>query len=226
MRFATTCAICAALAVASPFERSNSSSHGNNNNSHGGNGNSNSNTSEGKTCVVKSLGGGDDTPAFHAAVQECGSGGVIEFSEGVDYNFLTPVAATGMKNAELKFLGNMHLPSNITYVQETVAATGAADWIFWYDFQGSDITITGNRNATQGWFNGHGQEWYDVNAAAGGTGLAHRPHMFNFNLTRGSITDFKAVKPPCAFSSIPGTDITVKGTFFDASSSGGFPFNT
>lgn len=33
-------------------------------------------------------------------------------------NFLTPVKAHNLNNVELKFLGNMHLPENMTYVQE------------------------------------------------------------------------------------------------------------
>lgn len=59
----------------------------------------------------------DDSPAVASALARCSHNAVVIFSEGVDYNILTPISATNLSNVEIHLRGNLHLPKNITAVQ-------------------------------------------------------------------------------------------------------------
>jgi hypothetical protein len=92
-----------------------------------------------KRCVVESKwldsnGTEDDSPAIDAAFEDCSSDAVIEFPTGVNYRLLTPIHHRGLSNIEISMQGNLHLPENITYIQELVNGTGGnaqAGYAYW-----------------------------------------------------------------------------------------------
>ncbi|KAG8991893.1 hypothetical protein FRB93_002513 [Tulasnella sp. JGI-2019a] len=173
------------------------------------------------TCTVKSSNGtSDDSPAFLAAAKACAKDATIVFSAGVDYNIFTPVNAT-LNNVEIKLLGNLHLPQNITQVQLLVNTTAAT----WFIIKGSHVSLTGTTNVSTGWIYSYGQQWWDANPV-NGTGILNRPHLMQFNVSTGTITNFKSSKPIAWGVSILGNNIHVKNSLVEASTTGGFPFNT
>ena len=120
-----------------------------------------------QTCTitsqyVESNGTIDDSPAIASAFAQCASGGTIVFSEGVDYNVFTPVSASNLSDVTIQVLGNLHLPQNVTAMQElyntTTAASGSTN-LYWFTFQGPGIQFVGNPNITTGWINSYGQAW-------------------------------------------------------------------
>lgn len=73
-------------------------------------------------CTVPSKyaasnGTADDSPAIQQALATCSQDAVIRFTLGTDYNVLTPISATNLSNVEIRMEGNMHLPTNVTYIQ-------------------------------------------------------------------------------------------------------------
>ena len=120
-----------------------------------------------QTCTVtsryaESNGTIDDSPAIASAFAECASGGTIVFSEGVDYNVFLPVSATNLSDVTIQMLGNLHLPQNVTAMQElyntTTAVSGSTN-LYWFTFQGPGIQYVGSPNVTTGWINSYGQAW-------------------------------------------------------------------
>lgn len=97
-----------------------------------------------KTCTIPSCyastnGTGDDSPAIASAFAECADGGTVVFSEGVDYNVFTPVSAMNLSDTTIQMYGNMHLPQNISAVQELfneTAYTSVSSDLFWFAFSG------------------------------------------------------------------------------------------
>jgi hypothetical protein len=126
-------------------------------------------------CVIPSLyassnGTADDAPAINAAFKQCSANTTISFKEGVDYNVLTPVIATNLNNVKIKVGGNLHLPKNVTYVQNLVNASNAATYataLYWFTLAGPGITWEGSANVSNGWINSYGQAWWDANPANG-----------------------------------------------------------
>lgn len=178
-----------------------------------------------KTCTVKSSNGtADDSPAIASALAQCSSGGTVLFEHGVDYNVYTPVEATNLTDVTMQMYGNLHLPQNVTYMQEYFNSTGESS-IYWFTFEGPGLHYEGTSDINNGWIYSYGQLWWDANPA-GKTGLAGRPHLFEFTTEGGSISQFKSRKPIAWGLSLHGNDITVTDTIIDAYSTGGFPFNT
>ena len=92
------------------------------------------------TCTIPSKfkaseGKSDDSPAVATAFAQCAKDSTIVFQEGVDYNILQPIVATNLSNVSIQMRGNLHLPKNITAIQEivnkTTAATNASA-LYWY----------------------------------------------------------------------------------------------
>lgn len=154
------------------------------------------------------------------------------------------MSALGLSNVEIQLFGNLHLPENITHVQNIgervdvwthilsliiiIPVNGSSTYGtllqgIWFHLQGSNVDIVGSTNVSEGWIDSHGQAWWDANNS---TGLPNRPHLMTFNATTGSITNLKLRKPIAWGVNLVGTDITVTNPFIDAFSSGGFPFNT
>jgi hypothetical protein len=84
-----------------------------------------------KTCTVPSKfqssgGKADDSPAVAAAFAQCSRDSTVVFAESVDYNILQPIVATNLSNVTIEMRGTLHLPQNITAVQELVNKTTAA----------------------------------------------------------------------------------------------------
>jgi len=187
-----------------------------------------------QTCNVPSKyassnGTADDTPAISAAFARCGHGGTVTLAEGVDYNVLTPVNASGLNDVTIQMYGNLNLPKNITYVQElfntTLKRTGGTN-LYWFTFTGSNIRYEGTSNVSTGWINSYGQAWWDANKYPG-TGIDGRPHLMSFNAKTGSMKHFKSRKPIAWNVQLPGSNIDVSNTVIDAySTTGSFPFNT
>ncbi|TKX19051.1 glycosyl hydrolases family 28 protein [Elsinoe australis] len=186
-----------------------------------------------KRCVVESNyaasnGTMDDSPAIQRAFAECGVDGVVEFCLGVDYNVLTPIKATNLSNVEISMMGNLHLPTNITAVQEIVNASGGnqqAGTLYWFWFAGPSIDYQSTSNVTTGWINSYGQEWWDTNPV-NGTGAIARPHLLRFNTSNAVMSYYKSWKPIAWNTQLIGNNITVSNARIEATSNGGFPFNT
>ena len=183
-----------------------------------------------KTCTVSSRyaasnGTADDSPAIIAALAACADGGIVIFSQGVDYNALTPISATNLSNVTIQLSGNLHLPKNITYIQSLVNASSSGN-LYWFTFAGPGINWQGTPDPLYGWIYSYGQGWWDANKYPS-TGLASRPHLMSFNTTHGSMNYYKSRQPIAWNVQLIGSDIEVKNTFIDAfSSTGSFPFNT
>lgn len=178
---------------------------------------------------ISSNGSADDSPAVAAAFARCSSDSVIVFSEGVDYNIFTPISAKNLSNVAIQMQGNLHLPQNVTAVQNLVNASNALTYssaLYWFTFAGPSIDYVGTSNVSNSWINSYGQAWWDANPV-NGTGIANRPHLISFNTTNGSMSNFKSRKPIGWNVQLVGSNITIKDTIIDAySTSGSFPFNT
>lgn len=187
-----------------------------------------------KTCTIASKyassnGTANDSPAVSAALASCSENSIIVFSEGVDYNILTPISAKNLSNVEIRMKGNLHLPQNVTYIQNIVNTSNALTYstaLYWFVFSGPSIDYVSTGNVTTGWINSYGQAWWDANPV-NGTGTANRPHLMSFNTTNGSMKHFKSRKPIGWNVQLLGTNITISDTIIDAySSTASFPFNT
>jgi hypothetical protein len=187
-----------------------------------------------KICTIASKylasnGTADDSPAVASAFATCAEDSIIVFSEGVDYNILTPISATNLSNVEIKVEGNLHLPKNVTYIQNIVNTSNALTYstaLYWFTFSGPSIHYAGIGNITTGWINSYGQNWWDANLV-NGTGAPNRPHLLYFNTTNGSMKHFKSRKPIAWNVQLLGNNITISDTIIDAySTTSAFPFNT
>jgi hypothetical protein len=186
-----------------------------------------------KHCTVPSKyiisnGKADDSPAITAAFQKCGDGGFVTFSQSVDYNVFTPISATTLDGVTIEMFGNLHLPQNITYMQQIYnqSTTPDDDNLYWFDLEGPGIKYVGTSNITTGWIYSYGQQWWDANPT-NGTGLNGRPYLMRFNTTNGSMAHFKSRKPIAWGIQLVGSDISVTNTIMDAySETDSFPFNT
>lgn len=107
-----------------------------------------------KACVIPSKylssnASADDSPAVAAALAKCSSNSVIIFSEGVDYNIFTPISATNLSNVAIQMQGNLHLPQNVTAVQNLVNSSNALTYstaLYWFTFAGPLIDYVGTSN--------------------------------------------------------------------------------
>jgi polygalacturonase len=187
-----------------------------------------------KTCVIPSKyllsnGTADDSPAIAAALSKCSSDSVIILREGTDYNLLKPISATNLSNVEIQMLGNLHLPQNVTAVQQLVNTSNALTYsttLYWITFAGPSIDYIGSNNVSNGWIDSYGQAWWDLNPV-NGTGTPLRPHLLSFNTTNGSLQYYKSRKPIAWNVQLIGKNITVSNAIIDAySTTGSFPFNT
>lgn len=187
-----------------------------------------------RTCIIpsnflSSNGTADDSPAVASAFAKCSRDAVITFGEGLDYNILTPISATNLSNVEIRMRGNLHLPQNITAVQEAVNASNAHTYstaLYWFKFSGPSIDFVGTSNVTNGWIYSYGQAWWDANPV-NGTGIVSRPHLMSFNTTNGSLQHLKSRKPIARGVQLSGRNLTVTDAVVDAySTTAGFPFNT
>lgn len=184
-------------------------------------------------CVVPSAftssdGTANDSPAISAAFQKCANNGIVSFELGADYNVFTPVVADNLNNVTIEMLGNLHLPQNITYMQQLYnqSTTEDDDDLFWFTLSGPGIQYIGTPNVTTGWIYSYGQAWWDANPT-NGTGLDGRPHLVSFNTTGGGMQHFKSRKPIAWGVQVSGSNIRIEDTVIDAfSTSGSFPFNT
>lgn len=181
-----------------------------------------------KTChVASSNGTADDSPAIAAAFEMCGTNGTVAFAEGVNYNVLTPLHASGLSEVTIQMFGNLLLPTNLTYVQALYNATigDSGDNFYWLSFEGSQVRYIGTPNVTTGWIQSFGQAWWDANPQ-NGTGVDGRPHLSLWNTTDSTIDHLKSLKPIAWNHRLTGSNITVTNAIIDAYSTGGFPFNT
>ena len=67
-------------------------------------------------------------------------------------NIYTPINAS-LKNVEIQMHGNLHLPQNITAVQEIVNASSSGN-VYWITIHGDNVNFTGTRNVSTGWVYG------------------------------------------------------------------------
>jgi hypothetical protein len=178
--------------------------------------------------IPSSNGTDDDSLAITRTSTRCSSDSVVVFREGVDYNVFQPISATNLSNVETQTNGNLHLPQNITAVQEIVNGTGGT--LYWngqysFTFSGPRVDYIGSADVNNGWINSYGQAWWDANPA-NGTGIDDRPHLMSFKTTHGSLKHFKSRKPIAWNVQLKGDDIDVSHALIDAESTDSFPFNT
>ncbi|KAH1488511.1 hypothetical protein LV164_002773 [Aspergillus fumigatus] len=179
-----------------------------------------------RKCVIPSSyasshGTADDSPAVASAFAQCAENSVIVFQEGVDYNIFHPIKATNLSNVEIRVLGNLHLPQDITAVQNIVKSGQST----WFTFQGPRVDWTGADDIKNGWINSYGQAWWDANPA-NSSSFPNRPHLMSYKTSQASIKNFRSRKPIAWNVKLQGDDITVSHAIVDATSTGGFPFNT
>lgn len=182
------------------------------------------------TCTVSSSNGnGDDSAAITAAFKQCANNGVVTFSEGVDYNVFKPITVSNLNHVTIEMYGNLHLPQNVTYMQELYNQTigdSDDDDLYWFDLEGPGLQYIGTSNISTGWIYSYGQAWWDANPT-NGTGLDGRPHLMKFNTTNGKMDHFKSRKPIAWGVQVIGNNIQISNTIMDAySTTGSFPFNT
>ncbi|OJJ33941.1 hypothetical protein ASPWEDRAFT_41827 [Aspergillus wentii DTO 134E9] len=186
----------------------------------------NSNSSRSQRCVIPSKyrstnGTADDSPAVSKAFAQCATDSVIVFQDGVDYNIFHPISATNLSNVEIQMLGNLHLPQNITEVQDIVSSGESV----WFTFEGPRVDYLGSGNVDNGWINSYGQAWWDANPT-GKSGIDGRPHLMSYKTSQASVKHFKSRKPIAWNVKLHGDNIAVTHAIVDAYSTGGFPFNT
>lgn len=133
--------------------------------SHAGNGNGQGHT---RTCTIPSKyessnGTADYSLAIAAAFAKCSSNAIIEFKKDVDYNVFNPISALNLSNVIIRQEGNLHLPQNITYIQNLVTALNALTYttaLYWFAFAGPKIQYEGSNDITTSWINSYGQAWW------------------------------------------------------------------
>ncbi|RAL02892.1 putative extracellular exo-polygalacturonase [Aspergillus ibericus CBS 121593] len=177
-------------------------------------------------CVIPSKyntsnGLADDSPAVSQAFAQCATDSVIVFEEGISYNIFHPIKATNLSNVEIRMHGNLHLPQNITAVQNIVNGGSS----IWFTFEGPQVDWIGPENVNHGWIESHGQPWWDANPA-NGTGIDGRPHLLSLKTSQATVKYFRSRKPIAWNFKLYGQDITVSHAIIDATSTGSFPFNT
>ncbi|KAB8073723.1 putative exopolygalacturonase C [Aspergillus leporis] len=178
--------------------------------------------SRSRQCVIRSSNGTtDDSPEVSRVFARCATDSVIVFQEGVDYNIFHPIQATNLSNVEIQMYGNLHLPQNISAVQKIVNAGKST----WFTFEGPRVDWIGPEDVNNGWINSYGQSWWDANPP-NGTGIAGRPHLMSYKTSQASIKYFRSREPIAWNVKLHGEDIAVSHAIVDASSTGGFPFNT
>ena len=95
-----------------------------------------------------------------------------------------------------------------------------------FTLAGESVDYVGTQNVTNGWIDSYGQSWWNANPP-NGSGTASRPHLMSFNVTNGSMRNFKSRKPIAWGVQVSGKNITILDTVVDAvSSTQAFPFNT
>ncbi|KAE8350444.1 putative exopolygalacturonase C [Aspergillus coremiiformis] len=178
--------------------------------------------SRSRRCVVRSSNGTtDDSPEVSRVFARCATNSVIIFQEGVDYNIFHPIRATNLSNVEIQMHGNLHLPQNISAVQEIVNAGKST----WFTFEGPRVDWIGPEDENNGWIESYGQAWWDANPP-NKTGISGRPHLMTYKTSQASIKYFRSHKPIAWNMNLQGDDITVSHAIVNASSTGRFPFNT
>lgn len=173
------------------------------------------NSTVGRTCKIPG-GTDDDSPAIKRAFAECGTGGTIEFSAGVDYTVGQPILANNLTDVDILANGNLHLPQDVEAVRKIILGSSATT--FWFDFKGSNINWIGSKDPNSGWINSYGQQWWDLNPW-NGTGITGRPHLMKFNVQGGTMQRMKSRKPVAWNIQIHGRDIEISDAIVDAVSS-------
>lgn len=185
-----------------------------------------SRASRSQQCVVPSKyqasnGMADDSAAVSQAFAQCATDSVIIFEEGVNYNIFQPITATNLSNVKIRMHGNLHLPQNITAVQNIVS-DGTSTW---FTLEGPKVDWIGPEDVNNGWIDSYGQPWWDANPA-GSSGIDNRPHLMSFKSSQATMKYFRSRKPIAWNVKLHGQDITVSHAIIDATSTGSFPFNT
>ncbi|KAG8971902.1 hypothetical protein FRC05_010571 [Tulasnella sp. 425] len=174
-----------------------------------------------KTFVVPHVDGQDDTPALKAVLANYSSDAQILFQRGVSYNIWTPINFGKLTNVEISVQGNLSYPTSIATIQSIVANTTIYSG-FWFDIQGTNVTLKGNTEPQWGWVDGHGQQWWDA------MNQTNRPHGWRFKVTNGIIQDMKLWKSVAWNFSLSGAKNVraFQNTIKCISDSTSFPFNT
>ncbi|EIN08863.1 pectin lyase-like protein [Punctularia strigosozonata HHB-11173 SS5] len=181
-------------------------------------------------CVVPhNENGTDDSPAILEAFTTCAEDSVITFQQK-NYSAYTPMSWVNLKNVTINLQGNLLLPKNITAVQIAINETNNQPSTYatpWYYIHGEEVTFKGSNQSQWGAFHGFGQQWWDIE------NQTLRPQLATFNVTNGTLSGLKVIKPVAWGWNIPGKNVLVENHYVDAKPNNGtrnstisFPFNT
>lgn len=149
------------------------------------------------TCLVAHIDDTDDTPFVQRALKQCGNDSVIVFQEGVTYNIWTPAWFENLSNVEIRFLGNLTMPTNMIYIQEVVGETSNSQYAslsgYWFVISGERVHIQGNPKDEWGWVECHGQQWW--NGMSPNYTVPNRPHFLYFTAKDSTMDSFKVSQP-------------------------------
>ncbi|KAG9033790.1 hypothetical protein FS837_002384 [Tulasnella sp. UAMH 9824] len=184
-----------------------------------------------KTCKVPYAGKNkDSSPGILDTFTKCSSNAIIEFEEPYTYHAWTPMSWLNLSNVDIQLNGNLDLPNDIATVQQKINSTSNQPSTYatpWFYIHGSNVNLIGSKKKNYGQFQGHGQQWWDIGQRI------LRPQLATFNVSTGSISNIKVIKPVAWGFNIPGTNVKVSNHFVDAAPNNGtrdqttsFPFNT
>ncbi|KAG8903248.1 hypothetical protein FRC01_009279 [Tulasnella sp. 417] len=190
-----------------------------------------SKTPKKKTCKVPYAGKNkDNSPLILETFAKCSSNAIVEFEEPYTYHAWTPMSWVNLSNVDIHLYGNLDLPCDIATVQQKINSTSNQPSTYatpWFYIQGSNVNLVGSKNNKYGQFHGYGQQWWDIGQRI------LRPQLATFNVSTGTISNIKVIKPVAWGFNIPGTNVKVTNHFVDAAPNNGtrdqttsFPANT
>ncbi|KAG8903194.1 hypothetical protein FRC01_009292 [Tulasnella sp. 417] len=168
-----------------------------------------SKTPKKKTCKVPYAGKNkDNSPLILETFAKCSSNAIVEFEEPYTYHAWTPMSWLNLSNVDIHLYGNLDLPSDVATVQQKINSTRNQP-------SGSNVNLVGSKNKNYGQFQGYGQQWWDIGQRI------LRPQLATFNVSAGTISNIKVIKPVAWGFNIPGTNVKVTDHFVDAAPNNG-----
>ncbi|KAF2396619.1 pectin lyase-like protein [Trichodelitschia bisporula] len=136
-----------------------------------------------KECVVKSGGGGDDTPHIMEAVKACNGGGKVVFTRGVKYTVGTAMDLSKLEHVDLVINGQITFTNDVAYWQKHGFKHNFQDAMTFFQLGGVDVNVYGG-----GTLDGNGGVW---------KGKSPRPILFGtIGLKGGRISDLTLRNSP------------------------------
>lgn len=180
-----------------------------------------------KNCYVPHTDGVDDSPAIMEVFGRCNVDSNIIFNTNIIYNAWSPMKWFNLTNVNIELRGQLHLPTNITEIQQKVVATYGSSTAPWFNIQGTNVNLRGEAAYKAGIIHGHGQHWWDLGVRTS------RPLMVMFNVSTGTVSKIKMIQQIAHGFNVPGKNIKITDHYVDSVPTNGtrdspasFPFNT